>query len=222
VSVVGSSREWLAAVDGIQQKVIEAIERVWPGCQERLGATGAAAGALEWPATESREDPITRCLVVSLRRDRVIRELPFMIESQRELLSDGFGGEVVPVGYLDMAILFVVGYSKACLSFECKRLNVRKKNGGRDSLAFQYIAKGMMRFVEGKYSPEVPVGGMIGYVMDGDLDKAYRAIRRQITKHALKLRCRRVDDIGKPRYFVTEHARAMMPIELRHLLLSVP
>jgi hypothetical protein len=38
----------------------------------------------------------------------------------------------------------------------------------------------MMCFITGKYSKTAPAGGMLGYVMDGDLEKAARGISEAI------------------------------------------
>ena len=39
--------------------------------------------------------------------------------------------------------------------------------------ASEYVTKGMMRFVSGQYSPTWPLGAMLGYVMDGNMQTAY-------------------------------------------------
>jgi hypothetical protein len=174
-------------------------------------------------ARESREDPITRDLIVRIRRDRAIRDSPLWVISQFELLTDVTDRPVVPVGYLDIAIQFLSGSSKLCLAIECKRLNVARKNGRRVSLSGEYVRQGMMRFVSGQYSPDLSLGGMIGYVMDGNVEGAYLAIRKQIEIHASELLCdlSQLRELILPEYFSTEHGRFAVPIELRHLLLSV-
>ena len=93
------------------------------------------------------------------------------------------------MGYVDVGILFSVGLDEVCLLIECKRLNV---NGA--SLAADYVCKGMMRFVTGKYGPDLPVAAMIGYVMDGQVPKASDSVIKQIRKQLAAL-CSLISDL---------------------------
>jgi hypothetical protein len=80
----------------------------------------------------------------------------------------------------------------------------------------------MLRFVTGQYSADLPLGGMIGYVMDGDVKFAYSSVQDKINEHAAILLCGR-GPIGKaraPTTFRTQHRRVPIAIELRHLLLA--
>jgi len=54
---------------------------------------------------------------------------------------------------------------------EAKRLNARV-DGVMKSLADEYVKSGMQRFVDAKYSRHVHHGGMLGYVLDGDVRRA--------------------------------------------------
>jgi hypothetical protein len=109
------------------------------------------------------------------------------------------------------------------LAIECKRLNVLNKKGERDSLAQEYARKGMMRFINSQYAPALPLGGMIGYVMDGDTTFAFDAVKAKIRADAGLLACdfSRSRDLAPPESFVTAHNRSPVPIELRHILLPV-
>ncbi len=51
-----------------------------------------------------------------------------------------------------------------------------------------HICGDMMCFVTGKYSRGLPLGGMIGYVMDGDLPRAHRNVCRAIQRERRPLR----------------------------------
>jgi hypothetical protein len=79
-----------------------------------------------------------------------------------------------------------------------------------------------MRFVSGQYSPAWPLGAMLGYVMDGNMQTAYIAIRHQIEQHAQQLLYDPAlfRDVKRPEHFSTTHQRPDVPIELRHLLLA--
>lgn len=65
---------------------------------------------------------------------------------------------------------------------EAKRLNVRV-SGIMKSLADEYVKEGMQRFVTGKYSRHVQHGGMIGYVLDGDVERAMKNVLNNIRQH---------------------------------------
>ena len=49
-----------------------------------------------------------------------------------------------------------------------KRLNV-PRDDGRRSLTKEYVMDGLSRFTTGQYSENLPVGFMLGYVLDGDV-----------------------------------------------------
>ncbi len=65
---------------------------------------------------------------------------------------------------------------------EAKRLNARVK-GVMKSLADEYVKEGMRRFVDGKYGRHVHHGGMLGYVLDGDVPRAMRNVLSNIRTH---------------------------------------
>jgi hypothetical protein len=69
---------------------------------------------------------------------------------------------------------------------EAKRLNALV-SGVLRSLATEYVTQGMQRFVDGKYSRRVHHGGMLGYVLDGNVDKAMENVANAIQTHHQKL-----------------------------------
>lgn len=69
---------------------------------------------------------------------------------------------------------------------EAKRLNARV-DGIMKLLADEYVREGMQRFVAGKYSRKVYHGGMIGYVLDGDVARAMKNVLINIQKHYVEL-----------------------------------
>jgi hypothetical protein len=72
--------------------------------------------------------------------------------------------------------------------FECKRLNVHRR-GRVHHGAGAYVGKdGMMCFVTGKYASGLRKGGMLAYVMDGDVASAREAVSRFIDRRRLPLR----------------------------------
>lgn len=70
-----------------------------------------------------------------------------------------------------------------CFVFESKCLNKPQSN------ASKYVGKdGMMCFITGKYSAGLPCAGMLGYVMDGKVPRAHKAICKAIKKKHKALR----------------------------------
>ena len=84
---------------------------------------------------------------------------------------------------------------------------------------------GMMCFITEKYAKDLPVGCMLGYVMDGDIHFAYASIEAKIMscKSALGLQAppRSAPSIGITRRFVTEHVCDDRWMEMRHALLPL-
>ena len=208
--IIGDSDRWGAALSDTYSIIAAVIETVWPICRTNFHA-------------QRTENYITRRLIRRIRCDERIRDSFLQVDSQRKLLDDDPDTDTGPKGYLDISILFWVGRNNLCLAIECKRLNVIKKHGQRDSLAQDYVQKGMMRFVNAQYAPDLPLGGMIGYVMDGDVPFAFAAIKGKIQAEATALSCdlQRSRDLSPPQSFLTVHNRLPLPIGLRHLLLPI-
>lgn len=72
---------------------------------------------------------------------------------------------------------------------ECKRLRVTTA-AGISPLADKYVDKGVQRFVDGRYSSGLPCGGMVGYVMDNEMSKAFSAFQGAIRSRRKKVRLR--------------------------------
>lgn len=210
MAIIGDSERWAAALFDVYNTIAEVIATVWPACRATCDA-------------ERTENYITRRLIRRIKRDERIRDSFLQVDSQRELLDDDPDSNSGPQGYLDISISFWFGRDNLCLAMECKRLNVRNKKGERDSQAHEYVRKGMMRFVTGQYASDLPLGGMIGYVMDGDTAFAFSAIKARIRADAALLACdlNRSRDLAPPESFSTFHNRSPIPIELRHILLPV-
>jgi hypothetical protein len=109
------------------------------------------------------------------------------------------------------------------LPYECKRLNTIHQ-GKRSSLATPYVNDGLMRFVTEQYAEGLPVGCMLGYVMDGDLPFGLQQVQAAIAAKAVSLKARggitngrAISAIGR---FSTGHDRSGPTwIEVRHVLL---
>lgn len=109
------------------------------------------------------------------------------------------------------------------MAYECKRLNVIN-GGSRSSLATLYVTQGMMRFLTEQYAEQLPVGCMLGYVLDGDVPFARSRIADAIGGHvplALAEGPTPLAAIEQTERFRTTHTRPTgSKIELRHALFS--
>ena len=220
MSAIGDPSLWRDQVITAYDVVHAGVMAVWPSCRVSIDSVRVVAHTKDATrrkksARRRLEDPITRNLVRHLRLVPTLRGR-FHIVSQYELIAGDLNQDPDPVGYVDVGILFSVGLDEVCLFIECKRLNV---NGA--SLAADYVSKGMMRFVTGKYGPDLPVAAMIGYVMDGQVPKASDSVIKQIRSHLAALCCAESSiSFVAPGQFSTSHTRKPLDIELRHQLLS--
>lgn len=125
--------------------------------------------------TQRYEVPITREFLLLLERNHELSRLPFLIDREILLTEEGGQGELARID-----LRFTHGYRhEVYFSLECKRLRVQSSQG-RDSLAGKYVKDGMFRYFNGKYAQGLNKGGMVGYVMDGDVAKAIDDVRQAI------------------------------------------
>lgn len=181
----------------------------WPGCTAVLS-----------PQTE--EDAITTQLVDALSRNPRTRRLG-MIEYQFPPFGHRPDGVAYSKGEIDIAVL-LDGSRMRYLAYECKRLNV-VRDGRRRSQAAQYVMGGVLRFIVEQYAEGLPVGSMLGYVMDGDLMFARRKVVEALERKNQEVGLVKVSSgNAEPRSaerFVSDHIRSSgAPIEIRHTLLS--
>src|SRR6185437_12287599 len=69
---------------------------------------------------------------------------------------------------------------------ECKLLNV-VANGQSRAYAAEYVTEGMIRFITGQYAKAVRHGGMLAYVLDGDVGRATANVAANIQTHGATL-----------------------------------
>lgn len=133
---------------------------------------------------QTDEVKITQEFYVVLNRNQKLSKLPFIIDPEIILLNKN---GIEQIGRLDLRIIH--GHIREVyFSFECKRLRWRFPAGRFDSLANEYVTDGMYRYFNGQYAKDLDKGGMLGYVMDGDVNKAVEDIRKAIEKHKQDLR----------------------------------
>jgi hypothetical protein len=206
---LGDPQNWRRRLISLDERILERILYVWQLCVARLpGQPG--------------EDEVTINLIDLLMNDPVVRTLCHWIEYQFEPFGVKDDGARYSKGIIDLTV-FLDFDRETYLPYECKRLNVINK-GGRSSLATPYVKEGLMRFVSEQYAEGLPVGCMLGYVMDGDLPFALQQVHAAITAEAAALRSRggiTNGDVTPPvERFRTDHDRDLSAqIEVRHVLL---
>jgi hypothetical protein len=89
-------------------------------------------------------------------------------------------------------------------TLECKRLRVRTKSGFRH-LADKYTDEGIQRFVDGRYSVGLPCGGMVGYVIDNELAKAFASVQSDIENKRAALKMPAKSSIRSPSALLPGH-----------------
>ena len=208
--MVGNPSAWTERFRSLDVRFLERVTAVWSEC-----VAGLPAGPTE--------DTITINLVGILSKDRQARRLFHWLEYQYEAFGFMPNGTAYSKGRIDMALV-LDGERERYLAYECKRLNV-VRNGKRESLASRYVKEGLMRFVTEQYAESLPVGCMLGYVMDGDVSGAqsgiFAAIRGRAATTGLTSGPGADRPIGSAMRFFSRHRRRGIrhEIEIRHALL---
>ena len=208
---VGDSAAWAGRFRSFDRRFLERVTAVWPRCLAVL-------------PDRPDEDAVTTNLVDLLERDSGIRRRFHWIEFQYEPFGRTPQGAAYSKGRIDVAV-FLNQDRDRYLAYECKRLNDVREDGRR-SLAGEYVMEGLSRFVAERYSENLPVGCMLGYVLDGDVAYAASSVRERIVA------CRRkIALIGQPKdeaavgvatRFSSRHRRQDDgEIEVRHALLPM-
>ena len=170
MAVVGIPTEWVDLIDPMVPAILNLVIESW----EKMPV----------PASDDSEDNITNALCRALKQNRTARGLMFQIHTQFVEL-DPMPGETF--GRLDIAFVPLVPREDIYFCLESKRLNV-VKDGQRRAYASEYVTNGMLRFVTGQYSKAVRHGGMLGYVLDGNVPGALSSVEVNIREHHLVLR----------------------------------
>lgn len=169
-NVIGDVSPWTDFFpDHLIPTILELVVRSW--------------SQFEKPKPTDYEVPITGRFREFLRKSKDTERLPFLILTEFPEIDSTTGREV---GRIDL--LFLAGLKeRVYFAFECKRLRY-SRDGKIVSNAREYVGKnGMMCFVTGKYSEGLRSGGMIGYVMDGSVQKAQEDVKTMIDKKASEL-----------------------------------
>lgn len=156
--------------DHLIPNILELVVKTWQSFQK--------------PQPLDHEVPISRRFREALRRGKDLHELPFTIWPESSETDPDTGKEI---GRID--IRFLHGWRESVyFAFECKRLRIPYNTGMRSNTGEYVGASGMMRFITGQYGKGLLSGGMIGYVMDGNLSAAVPAVKKTIDKNREDLR----------------------------------
>jgi hypothetical protein len=187
---------------------------------------------MKQPKSREWEDDITFRLAGRLLNDPMFRNLPYDTVPQCWLL--GMDGQ--RLGRLDLR--FKHRFSQRdYFAFESKRLHVCYPGAdGKISTEYSVYAggDGMGAFMEEQYSKGLPCAGMLGYVMDADMDKAWIGLTARIHARRAEL-CLLVESefaesplnthvkAGLPGTLLgeTRHQLPSRALRLLHLLLPV-
>jgi len=207
--ILGDPHEWKDRFITLDERLLARILHIWPVCLALLPG-------------QPEEDKITINLVALLSQDVVARRVCYFVIYQHEPFGTDSSGAKFSKGKIDFAVVLDQERERY-VAYECKRLNVMN-SGTRSSLATRYVRDGMRRFLTEQYAEGLPVGCMLGYVMDGDLSFALTQVNAAIAAQSSSLSMmdgatssQRVPGIER---FTTLHKRASQSIiELRHALL---
>ena len=206
---VGDPVAWAERFRSLDTQFLERVVAVWSRCLDVL-------------PTRPDEDIITTSLVDLLLRAGILRRFHW-IECQYEPFGHTPEGAAYSKGRIDMAV-FLNQDRDMYLAYECKRLN-DVRDDGRRSLAGDYVKDGLSRFVARQYSENLPVGCMLGYVLDGDAEWAASKVRAKIVEcrqeTALVEEPQDQAAVGVATRFSSRHSRRLddEEIEIRHALL---
>jgi hypothetical protein len=158
----GSLEQWGSFIDAQVPDILALVVETWE--------------AMPSPAGNELEDKVSELLCRSLRQSRNRCDLPFRIDTQLVELDPAAGQDQ---GRMDIVFSPAVPREDIYLCLECKRINVRGENGVRPCFV-EYVRFGMLRFVRGQYANSVRHGGMLAFVLDGDVAGAISGVEINI------------------------------------------
>lgn len=174
---VGIPDAWTVLVDALVPDILELVMSSWAN--------------MPMLAVDAREDPTTEELCRRLRRNRNGARLPLRIDIQMVELGTTANSDQ---GRMDIVFSPLIPTEEVYFCLECKRLNVVGDRGVR-SYASEYVGKGMLRFIRGRYAACVRHGGMLGYVLDGNIGSAVASVRRAIRRRYQELKMQAPGDM---------------------------
>ncbi len=171
------------------------------------------------------ENRLTRRFCIKLNQIQIFRDGPLSIHPQQEILSSDPDKDT-PGGYIDILVSCEFG-SEVYFAIEAKRLRVRSTSGKMDAGNDDYVNNGMMRFVTGQYAPFMKTGAMLGYVYDGDTEKACSGVAGYISSKVKGLKLISPKQLTKASIvpdkpiYETRHGLKKRTFFIYHIFLSV-
>jgi hypothetical protein len=166
----GSPSDWVDLLDSLVPDILALVIATWQGMAP--------------PAPDALEDRISETLCRHLRQGRDRCDLPFTIQTQLVELDPAAGQDQ---GRMDIVFVpTMVPRENIYFCLECKRLNVPDQNRIRP-YSSEYVRFGLLRFVTGQYAPVVRNGGMLGYVLDGNVAGALARVEANIRSRHVAL-----------------------------------
>ncbi len=211
MTIVGSSNEWQDVIGPFVSDILTLVIATWEGMLS--------------PSSDEFEDKITIALCRALRMNHAARILPFQIHYQQVEIEPQVEGDL---GVMDIVFNLSGESEGAYFCLEGKRLNVIR-DGVRHPYTAEYVKFGMLRFVTGRYAKAVRHGGMVGYVLDGNISQAMTNVEGNIRRQATALRMAAPEAFlpstalpGDARARETRHNRAheAVPFSIHHLFMA--
>lgn len=162
------------------------------------------------------EISISKAFIKKLQREKNRQgSLPFKIRPELVTYDDEENQDTD--GRIDICFDYIgTPEEEIYFALECKRLRIPYPPPSRLATNnSEYVNKqGMMCFVTGKYSGSVTNGGMMGYVMDGQIKEAITSVGKLIKNKRLALKLSK--DTGLERSSVMGDSQNIR--ETRHIL----
>lgn len=164
--ILGSADDWAEHFKRHDERLLERICEILPDLIAAM-------------PDNPHEDDITINLIDRFHLDAVIRRIFHHWEYQYEPFGHDENGVAFSKGKIDFVVFWDQQREKY-LAYEAKRLNVKTKYGSVSSLATAYVTEGLTRFVTEQYSKGLPVGCMLGYVLDGNISSIKPKIEKAV------------------------------------------
>ena len=195
-----------------------------------LAAVLRCSATLRKKHAAEHENRISDRLRKLLIQDVGLRDSQIHLDREAYVYDDD-ADEENGISRLDFRFLYSTGTRKPWPYFaiEAKRLHVTFTSGW-DSCVDKYVTdrQGMMCFIEQRYGQGLASGGMLGYVFDGDVEKARTSVAASIEANREQLKTTPPFKLvlssvlpGDPRVSETIHALAHGDFVIYHLLVAV-
>ncbi len=187
MAITGNLSSWSSRFpDSLVPQIIDLILNTWKS----------------FSTNKTGEVPITQAFFVSLERNQEATRLPFLIDL--EIIIPNEDGSKQQ-GRLDLR--FIHGYRrKVYFAVECKRLRINPPSGFK-ALAGEYVKDGMLRYFNGQYAEGLDKGGMLGYVLDGEIDKALNDVKKAIENRRTSLHMGQEETLRRSSYMSSKQVR---------------